>query len=101
MLAADVLRLGLAGVGALNVLTTLYYAATWNPLNFPLELLSNGFTFLLPAADLLLNGRLKVRIGVVCCSDFDHVVPEGGCAAKHRVYDLPWSARPGLRPACC
>ncbi|GAB4822668.1 hypothetical protein N2152v2_009714 [Parachlorella kessleri] len=56
---ADVLRLGLAGVGALNVLTTLYYTATWNPVNLPLELLSNGFTFLLPAADLLLNGRLK------------------------------------------
>ena len=49
----------------MNVLTTLYYAATWNPLNFPLELLSNGFTFLLPAADLLLNGRLKVRFAVV------------------------------------
>lgn len=58
---ADLLRLALAGQGLADTLSALYYGATLSPLlGMLLQLAAGGVTLAVPAADLLLNGRLRV-----------------------------------------
>lgn len=63
-LPADLLRLALSALGAANLATVLYYTRTFQPLDLPLEMASNGALMLLPITELLASGGgAKLRVG--------------------------------------